>query len=62
MTLVFKFSLEKDFDLSFKFLNKCKTVELDYDRWHKPSVIEWLKQITKPEIKSKCPLTEMKMK
>ena len=32
MTLVFKFSLEKDFDLSFKFLNKCKTVELDYDR------------------------------
>ena len=32
MTLVFKFSLEKDLDLSFKFLNKCKTVELDYDR------------------------------
>ena len=32
MTLVFKFSLEKDFDLSFNFLNECKTVELDYDR------------------------------
>ena len=32
MTLVFKFSFEKDFDLSFTFLNKCITVELDYNR------------------------------
>ena len=32
MTLVFKFSLEKDLDLLFNFLNECKTVELDYDR------------------------------